>query len=633
MCLEGRAVMTRFVKSLNHKFTLATISGFFISSLVFLGLFLAFYQSELEEERSQAARDVNNLLQSSLENAMLKRDLEGLAFIVKRLGQQDNISSVMIVNPGGRVRFSSHPQYIDKVLDGEWLQKRHQETNFIHNEQGIEVLRSINPVHNKPQCQECHGLVAENPVNGILLVDYQASSIRQKARSTTLILMGAGALIVIINLLGGWWFIRRFILQPVKTLSSASHSLAKGQLDTRVKLPGNDELSELGETFNLMAANLQTTMRNLEEEQVFLQAMVDAIPDGLRIIDDDFNMLLVNQTFREQTGCADKLWIGEKCYTATQRRDTPCPAELMSCTLKEVQKTDKPYKVIRRHTQCDGNTITVEVFAAPMTIIKDGKEQTLMVESIRDLSQDVRFTHEQRLSELGRLAANVAHEIYNPLSSMKLALNSLMMSIDNERQAHSEKERRSPEIGNYLNIVTQSMDQCIQVTDRLLRLSAAPLGQKELVDVHHAVNDILGLVRWDAQESSIEVIELFPDQLLRVFASESEMRMLFLNLIQNAFHAMPSGGILKITGSVEDEQVVVRFEDNGIGIADENLTRIFMPFFSRRADNVHGTGLGLPISQAIVKSCDGTLEVESELGRGSCFIMKMPEASIERLTR
>ncbi|MCW8932569.1 MAG: ATP-binding protein [Gammaproteobacteria bacterium] len=623
--------MNRLVRNLNYKFTLATISGFVISSLVFFGLFLTFYQSELEEERSQAALDVNNLLQSSLENAMLKRDLEGLAIIVKRLGQQTNINSVMIINPKGRVRFSSHPGHIDKILNGEWINVLQPQTNFLQNEQGVEVLRSIKPVHNKPKCQECHGLVDKNPVNGILLVDYDASSIRHKARNTTLILMGAGALIVIINLLGGWWFIRRFILQSVNTLSHASHSLANGQLDTRVELPGNDELSVLGETFNLMASNLQSSMRKLEEEQIFLQAMVDAIPDGLRIIDDNYNMLLVNQAFREQTGCAGQLWVGEKCYVATQGRDTPCPSELMNCTLKEIQKTGKPFKVIRRHHQCDGSFLDVEIFAAPMDIVENGVEKTLLVESIRDLSQEVRFTHEQRLSELGRLAANVAHEIYNPMSSMKLALNSLNKTLENERRAHSDKERRSPEISSYLDVASKSMEQCINMTERLLRLSATPLGQQELVDIHKAIKDILCLVKWDAEQSSIEVTESFSDQPLRCFASESEMRMLILNLVQNAFHAMPSGGQLKITGTVEEGMVVVRFEDNGIGISEENLMSIFMPFFSRRADNIHGTGLGLPISQAIVKSCEGSLEVKSELGIGSCFILKIPEASIERL--
>jgi len=616
--------MNWFGKSLNHKFTAATIVGFLVSSLVFLGLFLAFYQAELERERAQAARGVNQLLQSSLENAMLKRDLAGLIFILNRLGEQPHIRGVMITNPLGRVRFSSHTERVDLLLDRNLIQHSEPKTYFMQDEQGVEVLRSVNPVHNKPQCQECHGTVEKQPVNGILVMDYDASSIRHKARNTTLMLMGAGALIVIINLLGGWWFIRRFILKPVESLSVASQSLAQGQLDTRVLLPGRDELSELGETFNLMAGNLQSSVCKLEEGRAFLQAMVDAIPDGVRIMDENYNMLLVNRTFREQTGSADKSWVGDKCYQATHDMDEPCPAELVTCPLQEIRKEGKPVKVIHHHSCCGGNHLDVEIYAAPMTIIKEGKEVTLMVESIRDLTQQVLFTHEQRLSELGRLAAGVAHEIYNPLSSMKLALHSLATMV--------QKEDKTGDAENLLGIVEQEMDQCIQITDRLLHLSAAPVGQPQLVDVHKAVKDTLSLVQWDAEEASIEIIESFPEHPLRVFASEGEMRMLVLNLVQNAFHAMPSGGMIRITGCLKDGEVVIRFEDTGIGISDDNISRVFMPFFSRRADNVHGTGLGLPISRTIVQSFDGVLEVESELGKGSCFIVRIPEASAERLT-
>ncbi|MEN8214431.1 MAG: ATP-binding protein [Pseudomonadota bacterium] len=619
--------MDWFGKSLNRKFTLATISGFLVSSLVFLGLFLLFYQSELQRERAQAAREVNQLLQSSLENAMLKRDLEGLVFIVNSLGKQPNIGGVMIADPAGKVRYSTNAERVNLVLDKALIHSADARTHFMQDEQGVEVLRSINPVHNKPQCQECHGPMEKNPVNGILVVDYDASSIRHKARKTTLMLMGAGALIVIINLLGGWWFIRRFILQPVESLSAASHSLASGKLDTRVELPGKDELSLLGHTFNQMAVNLHSSMRKLEEGRAFLQAMVDAIPDGLRIIDENYNMLLVNHAFAKQTGYPDKQWVGEKCYKAAHDLDAPCPAELVTCPFKEIQREGKPVKLVHRHTRSNGDggdSIDVEIYAAPMTIISEGKEMTLMVESIRDLAQEVRFTHEQRLSELGRLAAGVAHEIYNPLSAMKLALHSMTDLFDTEK--------KSEEIGNYLDVVEEEMDQCIKITDRLLHLSAAPVDQQQLVDIQPVVKDILSLVKWDADEASIELIESFPEQPLRVFASESEMRMLVLNLVQNAFHAMPSGGSLQITGSIEESEVVVRFKDSGVGIPEDHLPRLFMPFFSRRADGVEGTGLGLPISRSIVESFDGTLEVESELGRGSCFIVRLPEASVERLT-
>ncbi|MBG7602951.1 MAG: HAMP domain-containing protein [Gammaproteobacteria bacterium] len=529
----------------------------------------------------------------------------------------------MIAEPLGQVRFSSHVESMGLNLDKELIQRSSPQTHFMQDEQGAEVLRSINPVHNKPQCQECHGPVELNPVNGVLVVDYDAAPIRHKARKTTLMLMGAGALIVIINLLGGWWFIRRFILQPVESLNTSSHSLAHGQLDTRVSLEGNDELSALGETFNLMAANLQSSLRQTEEGEAFLQSMIDAIPDGVRVIDDDYNMLLVNRTFREQTGCPDKPWVGQKCFT-THNLDAPCPAELVTCPLVEIRRENKRVKVIHHHTRCDGDTLDVEIYAAPMTIIRDGKEVALLVESIRDLTHEVRFTHEQRLSELGRLAAGVAHEIYNPLSSMKLALHSLAGMIVDEGQPD--------EIGDYLDIVELQMDQCIRITDRLLHLSASPSGQPQLVDIQQAVEDILSLVGWDAQEASIDIVKSFPEQPLRVFANDGEIRMLVLNLVQNAFHAMPSGGKLRITGSIEADEVVVRFCDNGVGISDENLPRLFMPFFSRRADGVEGTGLGLPISRSITESFEGSLEVESELGKGSCFIVRLPEATAERLT-
>lgn len=616
--------MEWFGKSLNHKFAAATIAGFIISALVFFALFLTFYQSKLENERSQAVREVNLLLQTSLENAMLKRDLDGLKLIIKRLGDQPNIRGVMIANPPGQVRFSSDSGLLDLILDKQFIQDPSPQTLFMQNEQGVDVLRSINPVHNKPQCLECHGPVNKNPVNGILVVDYDATNIRKNALYTTLLLMGAGALIVIINLLGGWWFIRRFILKPVESLGAASHSLAHGDLDVRVDLTGQDELSELGGSFNLMAGNLQSSMRELEESKAFLQAMVDAVPDGLRIIDKEYNTLLVNQTFIEQTACTDRNLVGEKCYKTTHGLDEPCPAELMTCPLQEIQKQAKPHKLIHHHNRYDGSVLDVEIYAAPMSITKDGNEETLLVESIRDLTQQVSFTHEQNLTELGKLAAGVAHEIYNPLSTMKLAISALADMY--------KKQQESSEFSNYISIVENNMDTCIQVTNRLLRLSASPTELPTLVDIHLAVQDVLSLVKWDAEKASIQITESFPPQQLRVYADQGEMGMVVLNLVQNAFHAMPSGGELKIIAFEEGSDIVMRFEDDGVGIPQQNLPNIFMPFFSRRADIKHGTGLGLPISRAIMQGINGTLSVESEEGKGSCFIIRMPKASKEVLS-
>ncbi len=616
--------MAGFANSLNQKFAIATIAGFLISSMVFLALFLGFYESELETEKAQAARDVNLLLQSSLENAMLKRDLDGLITIVRRLGEQPNISAVMIANPQGKIRFASHPELEGKLLQPEMFASQHRNARFMSDENGREVLRSINPVHNKPPCQVCHGPIAKHPINGILLVDYDATSMRNQARSTTLVLMSAGALIVIINLIGGWWFIHRFILKPVAQLSKASTAFARGKLETRVPTHGQDELSRLGQSFNQMAENLQKQTRKLKESHTFLQAMVDAIPDGIRIIDNDYNMLLVNDAYRRQCNHSHLTVVGEKCYRSAHGEDSPCPADLLTCPLEEIRKTGQPLKVIHNHSHDSEAQVNVEIYAAPMHIQRNGVKTTLVVESIRDLTQEVRFTHEQRLSELGRLAAGVAHEIYNPLSSMQFALHSLLKTVNTEQQPQ--------EVADYLAVVEQEMEQCIQITNRLLRLSATPLEEKELVNMPEVVDDTLSLLKWDAEQSAIELRTTFPDTPLRVLASSSEMRMLVLNLIQNAFHAMPNGGLLHITGELKEQQVVLRFMDTGVGIAAAELPYIFMPFFSRRADGVKGTGLGLSISRTIVENCGGKLEVESEINQGSCFILSLPEANPDQLS-
>ena len=606
-------------ESLNHKFTIATIAGFLISSMVFFVLFLGFYQNKLEQEKAQAAHDVNRLLQSSLENAMLKRDIDGLITIVRHLGEQENVSAVMIVNPQGKVRIASRPELEGKIVASEYVERLEAHTQFMKDEMGNEVLRSINPVHNKPPCQICHGPIKKHPINGILLVDYDATSMRHQARYTTLMLMGAGSLIVVINLLGGWWFIRRFILKPVAALNKASEELAKGRLDSRVKTQAKDELARLGNTFNQMAESLQNHTQELQESHAFLQAMVDAIPDGIRIIDNDYNTLLVNQAFCEQVQWSDDACIGEKCYRIAHNLDSPCPADLMTCPVEEMRQDAKPLKVIHHHHHENESTLDVEVFAAPMHITKGGREITLVVESIRDLSQQVRFTHEQRLSELGRLAAGVAHEIYNPLSSMKLALHSLLQSLNRQGQ--------SADITDYLAVVEQEMDQCINITDRLLRLSAAPMEKKELVDMEEVVNDTLSLLKWDAEQLGIELVRDFPENPIRIIASGSEMRMLTLNLVQNAFHAMHAGGQLTIVGKLLDHQIVLTFADTGVGIREEELPYIFMPFFSRRADGKNGTGLGLSISRTIVENYGGQLTATSELGLGSCFTVAIPEAN------
>jgi len=613
--------MRWFSQSLNRKFVIGTASGLLISLVVFIALFSHLYSGQLEQERSVAATQVNRLLQTSLENAMLKRDLEGLRTIVERLGNQSHINTVFITNPAGEVRFASTPTLLGRQLTPMSGLPESGSAEFATDENGFDVLRSINPVQNKEPCQECHGEIEQNPVNGILYVDYDAAPIRKQAWATTLLLMSSGSLIVLLNLGGGWWFIRRFILRPVDRLTAASQQLSSGGLDARVSLEGNDELARLGETFNRMATNLQSQMQKLKEKEQFLQQLVNAIPDGVRIIDQEHRILLANHTYWEQIGKKEEEKSG-LCYSA-HNREAPCPASLITCPLHELAESDKPLRVVHSHQRGNGQRLDVEIYAAPMRVLEHGEPKLLVVESIRDLEQEVKFSHEQKLSELGRLASGVAHEIHNPLASVRLALHA------SQRENASEEVDRQ-QVAEYLELVDHEIDKCIEVTERMLKLSTPPPSQPELVVADQIVEEILKLLKWEAENRSVQLHFSVTDHPLRVMASDSEMRMVTLNLAQNALHAMPRGGELRVNCRRADKMIEIEFQDTGVGINSADLLRLFEPFFSRRADNVRGTGLGLSITKAILDKHGGIIEVASQVGNGSLFTVRLPDVDLEK---
>ncbi len=612
--------MTVFSGSLNRKFLSGTAIGLIAVSVVFLALFVAMYRSQLTEERGHASVEINHLLQASLENAMLKRDLEGLREIVNRLGGQAGIVGVMVLNPEGEVRFSSRPEKLgvrffqdrDVPTDGE--------TIFLVDDQQQEVLRSLNPVPNRAPCVKCHGDVAENPINGILLVDYSAEPIRRHAFNTTLMLMGAGAIVVLICLAGGWWFMRRFVLTPVQALATATRSISAGSLDARVDVASeSDEFAELAVTFNDMARNLRQSFRSIEEKERFIQALMDSDPDGIRVINDRFEIVKANRTYCEQLGVEAGDIAGVHCYRSSHGRTEPCPPTLTTCPLHELRNKDKPIKVRHRHVRRDGTPLWVEVYAAPLVVEVDGEAQFLIVESIRNLSEAVKYSHEQKLSTVGQLAAGVAHEVHNPLASVRMALQSALRSIKEEQ--HDVDRLRS-----YLELLDRKVDECVEVTGRLMKLSAFPSQSPTLIDINPAIKETASLLRYEAARLGVEVQLNLDDPSPRIIAVDGELRMVVLNMMQNAFHAMPRGGKLIISCHQFENKVELTFTDNGKGISADALPNIFDPFFSDRADRINGTGLGLTISKSIVERFDGTIEVDSVPGQGTHFTMRFKTA-------
>ena len=610
------------VRYLSHRLLRGVLLVAAGASLALGVLFLGLYRDQLLQERAEVSMQLNRMLQVTWENAMVKRDVEGLRDIVAKLGSLNGIRDVLILSPSGEVRFASDPEKMwlrmpeiaQKTTPGK------PATSFETHASGNEVLRSINPVPNRAACTECHGPVAANPINGVLVIDYDAAPIRESAMRSAILLMLAGAAVIALTLLTLWFLLRRHVIAPLATLDAATRSLATGDLTVRAPSADNDEIGRAANSFNSMAERLSAQIALAEAQQQFLQTLLDGLPDGVRLIRvADKQVVLANNTFCQQVGQSATTILRQPCYRYSYGRDEPCVPTLMVCPLVELKEVGDNIKASHYLKRPDGSVFNAEIHAVLVELDDGQGRERYIVESVRDLGQISQISHEQRLSELGLLAAGIAHEIHNPLGSVRLGVQGLV------RELHAGLVTQD-QIIEYMRLIDQEIDKCIAVTRRMLLLSRPPVSSLQLVVVNEALTDTLMLLEFDAHTHGISQQIEVPEHPLRLLTDEADIRMILLNLIQNAHHAMDKGGTLVARLFADAGDAVIEISDSGVGIPPDTLARIFDPFFSRRADGVAGTGLGLTIVKNFVERMGGTIRVESTVGQGTQFNIRLPLA-------
>lgn len=587
-----------------------------LSGLFLVGVVTA-YRADILHHHARAARHVTELLRASLENAMLTRDIDGLAQIVTDLRRQPGISDVRILGPTGEIRFSARPdEALQRLRDPALLpavQSLEQQVSF-RTIEGRDVLRAVTPVANQDRCAGCHGPVDQTPVNGLVVLDYEATGLRARMLRGMGLLGALGVVVTGATLALAWVWLDRVVMRRLTPLQAAARQITAGDLTARARLDGHDEIARVGQGFDTMAARLQHSVAELGASHAFLQALIDAIPDGVRVIGPDFRILMANRAYRTQLGLGpDDAVLGQPCHLSSHGRAQPCVPTLVQCPLEALRHGDRQWiKCSHTHRTAQGADLPVEVVAARAVMRVAGTDQPCVIESIRDLNTSVAISQEQRLAEMTILAAGVAHEVYNPLSSIALVLDALdAQPLDSEGHA-------------CLRLARAEIAACMAVTDSLLRLTAAPAG-RELVDPGAVIRETMGLMRLQAEQAGVTVA-IDTDDTLRVVARDSDLRTLVFNLAQNAIHAMPQGGGLRLRCHAAEGEVVIGVTDTGTGIPAADLARIMLPFWTRRADGSRGRGLGLSICKSIVSDLGGTLDVTSAPGRGSTFTVRLPAA-------
>ena len=261
------------------------------------------------------------------------------------------------------------------------------------------------------------------------------------------------------------------------------------------------------------------------------------------------------------------------------------------------------------------NKMTEELQQASDSLTQWGRELEKRVE---ERTAELRTAQEslirsEKLASLGKIAAGVAHEINNPLTS--ILINAALLI---EARKPDDPDAES------LNMIADETNRCAQIVKQLLEFSRQRPAQESLTDVNELLERTAQILEKQALVRNIRIVKVLDRSLPEINLDKTKIQQVFSNLMINAVEAMvPEGGRLTVTSRLDPsgKAIELEFADTGVGIPKENLAKLFDPFFTTKT---MGTGLGLAVSYGIVRQRGGTIEVWSEIGRGSVFTVRLP---------
>jgi two-component system NtrC family sensor kinase len=344
-----------------------------------------------------------------------------------------------------------------------------------------------------------------------------------------------------------------------------------------------------------------------------LQALFDGAPDAIAIVDRNYRILTVNKTALNWYKRGMEEFVGRLCHQEFQKRPDLC----INCPAEESFRTGRPAFRERASLVAGGNKYYLQIFTFPLRD-RNGKVAEV-VEYVKDVTAEKELQQQiiqsERLAVVGRMAANVAHEIKNPLGTIVLNAELLDEELDKMESA------RTGEARELLTVIKAEVDRLLEVVEEYLQFARLPKIKLEKGNPNEVINDLLLFLREEVGERKIFLVEDLDPRLPPVQLDPKQLRQAFLNIIKNSFEAMPDGGKLTVSTAQRDGKVEITIGDTGKGIPEESQDLVFTPFFSTKHG---GTGLGLSITSHILKEHGGTVHFDSYEGLGTSFIIRLP---------
>lgn len=367
---------------------------------------------------------------------------------------------------------------------------------------------------------------------------------------------------------------------------------------------------------------LEQTNQKLLAKRSDMQAVLDGITDLMLVLSED--LVVTQANLIAEKWFPNKKIIGAKCYELFNNQCS-CP----ECPTQKAMNEQRVVKDVLTYT-VEGNLRQYDVVAAPMAHDKNGDPRVLVVKRDVTLEKNyqMKYAQAEKMATVGTLAAGIAHEISNPLTSisgftqgLQRRVGKLVGKIDDELLQDFEE---------YTETIMAECHRCRDIVKTMLTFSRPQESTRTIVRLNQCVGDILFILQHHLKyHHNIQAITRLDPALPSILGDESQLKQVIINLVINAFDAMKDGGSLEIvTRKVEGRNVELSIKDSGSGFSKDIEEKLFDPFFTTK--NVgKGIGIGLSTCYNIVNNHQGNIIAKNNKDKGASFIVTLPEIILE----
>jgi PAS domain S-box-containing protein len=369
------------------------------------------------------------------------------------------------------------------------------------------------------------------------------------------------------------------------------------------------------------ARDILLSQFKLQETQEFLQNVLKNSPDIIFTTDTNGKVLTINSGVESILGKKPLEIIGKNVMQCAG------DGEYFSKVFEQALKRGNAYEDDMTFLHKSGNPIFCRV---SLTTISDENQKTTGILGIcRDITLRKRLqsdlVNSDRLAAIGKMAAGIAHEINNPLAVISETASWMTELLESAPEVPNELKQELIESSAQ---ILRQLKRCKAITQGLLGFSRKSLPASSEFNLHDLIENALVLLQYEIKYAQIRFDKQFDPLLPLIVSDPQKLEQVIVNLFTNAIYAIkikenPKDGLIKIATKAYNDKAKIIIEDNGIGISEDHLKKIFDVFFTTKPQG-QGTGLGLSICQDIVKNLGGAITVQSAFGAGTSFIIELP---------